>query len=124
MTADAVLEALGERRRRPPPDPERQRRGRSARRRGNDFEREVAHALDLRRVGQYGGKDDVRGDWAAVQCKVGGSFSERYWDWLRAIPHDAMQLPMLVIGDAPGPGARRRRLVVIDFDDFIRWYGR
>jgi hypothetical protein len=121
---DAVLEALGERRRTHPPDPARQARGRSARRRGNDFEREVAHELGLRRVGQFGGKDDVRGDWASIQCKVGGAFSERYWAWLHAIPHDAMQLPLLVIGDAPGSGGRRRRLVVIDFDDFERWYGR
>ena len=101
---------------------ERSRRGRLSRRKGNDFEREVAARLGIRRVGQYGGPEDVAGDWIAVQCKVGKSFPERLWRWLP--PGKADQLRAVVIGDAPGPGKRRRVLIALDFDDFVVWYGR
>jgi hypothetical protein len=29
-----------------------------------------------------------------------------------------------VVGDSPGAGTRRRALAVIDFDDFVQWYGK
>ena len=106
------------------PDPERSRRGRSARNRGNAFEREVAKRLGARRVGQYGGSDDVSADWVSVQCKVGGYYPERIDGWLRALPANAGQLRAVVLGDAPGPGRRRRSLIVIDLDDFVAWFGK
>jgi hypothetical protein len=100
------------------------RRGRTARQRGNSFEREVAKRLNGQRVGQYGGKADVSADWIAVQCKVGGSYSERYDGWLRSIPVKGDQLAALVVGDSPGAGKRRRTIIVLDLDDFIAWFGK
>ena len=105
-------------------DQTRSRRGRQARNRGNAFEREVAKRLGARRVGQYGGSDDVSADWVSVQCKVGGYYPERIDGWLRALPANAGQLRAVVLGDAPGPGRRRRSLIVIDLDDFVAWFGK
>ena len=99
------------------------RRGRTNRQRGNAIEREVGRKLGLRRVGQYGGPDDLTGDMFAAQVKSGGSFSERYWAWLKAVPVTADQTQLLVVTDAPGPGHRRRGFVVIDLDDWADWHG-
>jgi hypothetical protein len=97
----------------------RSRRGRTARARGNAFERAVAKQLNAARVGQFGGKQDVANDWIAVQCKVGKSYPERLDGWLRSIPVKADQIRALVVGDSPGIGGRRRTLIVIDLDDFV-----
>jgi hypothetical protein len=102
----------------------RSRRGRTARQRGNSFEREVAKRLNGERVGMFGGKTDVQADWIAVQCKVGGSYSERYDGWLRSIAVKGDQLAALVVGDSPGAGKRRRTMIVLDLDDFIAWFGK
>ena len=103
---------------------EKSRRGRTARQRGNAFEREVAKRLGASRVGQYGGKTDVQADWIAVQCKVGKSYPERLDGWLRSISVKGDQLPALVLGDSPGPGGRRRTMIVLDFEDFVAWFGK
>jgi hypothetical protein len=97
----------------------RSRRGRTARARGNAFERAVAKRLNAARVGQFGGKQDVANDWIAVQCKVGKSYPERLDGWLRSVPVKADQIRALVVGDSPGVGGRRRTLIVIDLDDFV-----
>ena len=103
-------------------DPATARRGKSARNRGNAFEREVAAALGVRRVGQYGSPTDVEGEWIAVQCKVGAAFPERLWGWLPAARGD--QLRAVVIGDAPGSSGKRRVLIALDFDEFCAWFGK
>ena len=103
-------------------NPVASRRGKSARNRGNAFEREVAAALGVRRVGQYGSPTDVEGDWIAVQCKVGAAFPERLWGWLPAARGD--QLRAVVIGDAPGSSGKRRVLIALDFDEFCAWFGK
>jgi hypothetical protein len=104
-------------------DPAKSRKGANARQRGHAFEREVAKHLNAQRVGQFGGKQDVANDWIAVQCKVGGSFSERQWDWLQSVPVKGDQLRGLVIGDSPGLGGGRRRvMVILDMDDFKNWF--
>lgn len=106
-------------------DPVRARRGRTARNRGNAFEREVAAKLGGRRVGQYGDKVDVDvSGWMRVQCKNGASYPERLDGWLRAIPVEAGILRAVVVGDAPGPGHQRRALIVLDLDEFRDWYGK
>jgi hypothetical protein len=106
------------------PTPEHSRRGKSARRRGNTYELEVARILGGKRVGMYGDKVDVLvPGWLAVQCKNGGAYPERLDGWLRAIPHDGRLLRALVIGDAPGPGRKRRSLIVLDLAEFAAWYG-
>jgi hypothetical protein len=104
-------------------DPAVSRRGRTNRSRGNAIEREVAARLGLARVGQYGGPDDVRGLAFAGQVKSGGSFPERIWRWLRAVPVQAGQTPIVVITDAPGPGHKRRGVVVVDLEDWIALHG-
>jgi hypothetical protein len=100
------------------------KRGRRARAKGNAFELEVAHKIGGVRVGFLGGKIDAQSDWIAVQCKVGnGSYSERYDGWLRSVKGNATQISALVVGDAPGPGTRRRTMIVLDFDDFVALMG-
>jgi hypothetical protein len=104
-------------------DPAASRRGRNNRNRGNAIEREVAAKLGLRRVGQFGGPDDVRGEWLVAQVKSGGAFPERIWKWLNAITADAGQTRAVVITDAPGPGHRRRALIVLDLADWAALHG-
>ena len=99
------------------------RRGRTNRSRGNAIERAIGKALGLDRVGQYGGPDDLRGPMFAVQVKSGGSFPERFWSWLRRIPAQAGQTPLLVVTDAPGPGHRRRAVVVLSLDSWLELHG-
>ena len=99
------------------------RRGRNNRSRGNSIEREVGKQLGLRRVGQYGGPDDLSGDLFAAQVKSGGAFPERLWSWLKAVPVNAGQTPLLVVTDAPGPGHRRRAVVIVEIGDWIALHG-
>jgi hypothetical protein len=99
------------------------RRGRNNRARGNAIEREVGKSLGLRRTGQYGGPDDLSGEMFVAQVKSGGAFSERYWSWLSAIPTNAGQTPILVVTDAPGPGRKRRAIVVLALDEWVALHG-
>ena len=94
------------------------RRGRTARQRGNAFEREVAETIGGKRVGQFGSKVDVDGGWIVIQCKVGQSYPERLDGWLRSVPVQAHQIAALVVGDSPGAGKRRRSMVILDWEDF------
>jgi hypothetical protein len=107
-------------------DPEKSRRGKNARNRGNAFEREIAAKLGgtAKRTGMFGGKNDVEADWCVIQAKVGKSYPERLDAWLRQLNPKGDQLPILVVGDSPGPGVRRRSLAIIDLDDFIAWFGK
>lgn len=102
------------------------RRGKNNRARGNAIEREVGKSLGLRRVGQFGGPTDLgeTGDMFAVQVKSGGSFSERFWQWLKAVPVAADQTAILVVTDAPGPGHKRRAVVVVDLTDWVLLHGK
>jgi hypothetical protein len=102
-------------------DPVATRKGRNNRARGNAYERDVAKRLGLRRVGQYGSPTDAGDDHMAVQVKVGGAFPELPWRWLQALPRD--RLRAVVIGDAPGSAGKRREVIVLDFADFVDWYG-
>jgi hypothetical protein len=99
------------------------RRGKNNRARGNAIEREIGKRLGLRRVGQYGGPEDLSGDLFAVQVKSGGAFSERYWAWLKAVPVNAGQTPPPVVTDAPGPGHARRAVVVLDITEWVALHG-
>lgn len=99
-------------------DVARSLRGLRARARGNAIEREIAHKLGLRRVGQFGGKDDVSGDLFAAQVKSGDCFPERMWTWLKAVPVVTGQTPLLVVTDAPGAGHKRRALVILELDEW------
>lgn len=104
---------------------DRSRRGRTARQRGNSYERSVARRLGLSRTGQYGTKVDVGAvdDWIVAQCKTGSSYPERLDKWLRDLPVNDRQQRAVVISDSPGPGHRRRELIVFDFSEWLLWYG-
>jgi len=99
------------------------RRGRLNRSRGNAFEREVAKKFGGKRVGQYGGPEDVAAGQFNIQAKCGQMFSEKYWRWLQAVPRKADQIPLLVVSDAPGSGAKRRVVVIIEESDFLDLIG-
>jgi hypothetical protein len=100
------------------------RRGRTARARGNAYEREVAAKLGGRRVGQYGDKVDVDvPGYLRVQCKNGVAYPRRLDAWLRAIPVEAGLLRAVVLGDAPGSSGKRRSLIVFDLDEWSMWHG-
>ena len=99
------------------------RRGRLNRSRGNAFEREIAKKFGGKRVGQYGGPEDVAAGKFNIQAKCGQMFSEKYWRWLQAVPVKADQVPLLIVGDAPGSGAKRRVVVIIEETDFLNLIG-
>jgi len=104
-------------------NPAASRRGRLNKNRGNSIEREMGKRLGLKRVGQFGGPDDLSGEKFAAQVKSGGYFSERQWRWLKAVPVNADQTALLVITDTPGPGKRRRAMVMLDLEDWLAWHG-
>ncbi len=106
-----------------PKDEARARRGKTSRNRGNAFEREVAAKLGGVRKGQYGDQVDVEvPGYIRVQCKNGGAYPRTIDRWLRAIPVEAGLLRAVVIGDAPGPGTKRRSLIVFDLDEWRTWH--
>ena len=98
-------------------------RGRNANRKGKDWEREIAGRIGGQRVGQMGGKDDVQHARFAIQAKVGGAFPERFWKWLGDIPTEPGQRRALIIGDAPGPGKRRRAVVIMELREWEKAEG-
>ncbi len=103
---------------------EKAKRGKRARNKGHAFERECAARLGGVRVGQYGGKVDIQTDWLVAQLKCGnGTYSERYDGWLRSVKGNANQIAALIVGDAPGPGTKRRTMIVLDFEDFVELLG-
>ncbi len=108
------------------PDFGPKRRGLNANRRGKAFERKLAAELaGGKRVGQFGGKEDVTADggrWQ-IQAKVGTMFPERLYKWLADVPVEAGQRRALVVGDSPGPGRKRRTIVVLEFDEWRRAEG-
>lgn len=110
---------------RKPKDEAASLRGKRNRSRGNSIEREIGKQLGLRRVGMYGGPDDLgaAADPFIVQVKSGKSFPERIYRWLKALPSNANQTPLVVITDAPGPGHRRRALVVLTLEDWVALHG-
>ena len=101
----------------------RVRLGKNNRQRGNSIERELGKKLGMARTGQFGGKDDLSNALFKAQVKSGGYFSERQWAWLKAVPVQAGQTALLVIADTPGPGKRRRAMVMLDLEDWRELHG-
>ena len=97
--------------------------GRRNRQRGNSIERELGKKLGMARTGQFGGKDDLSNALFKAQVKSGGYFSERQWAWLKTVPVQAGQTALLVIADTPGPGKRRRAMVMLDLEDWRELHG-
>lgn len=88
-------------------------------------------AIQRKRIEGLGGKNlagnnenlDGIGTMFAYESKSGGSFSERYWRWIKGIPTRGDQVPVLIVTDAPGPGHRARSIVVVDYDSWRDLHG-
>lgn len=101
----------------------RSRRGRNNRKRGNAIELEIARSLGLRKVGMFGGPEDVgtRDDPFLIQVKSrsGRAYPEWVERELAKLPVTAQQTPLLVIAEAGAVGKRRRALVVLRMEDWV-----
>ena len=108
-----------------PYNPVASRRGRTSLRAGKDAERAIAKAYpDGKRVGQYGGPDDVVvGDLFVVQSKAGVRFPGWMWDELAKLPRTGGRIPTLIVSDRPGPGRPTRRIVVRMMADDLDLHG-
>jgi hypothetical protein len=103
----------------------RSRMGKNNRNRGNSLERRLAAELTEaglagERVGQYGGKTDVRALGLIISAKKGGAFSERFDKWLNELTPKADEVAALVVEDAPGSGIKARRMVVIHWETLVQ----
>jgi hypothetical protein len=103
----------------------RSRMGKNNRQRGNGLERRLAAELTEaglagERVGQYGGKTDVRALGLIISAKKGGAFSERFDKWLNELTPKADEVAALVVEDAPGSGIKARRMVVIHWETLVQ----
>lgn len=104
-------------------DGEKVRRGRLSRARGNRIQRERNVGLGLRNLAGNNPNWDGVGEMFASESKSGGAFSVRYWRWLKGIPRNAQQVPVLIVTEAPGPGRKARSYVVVDYDDWRDLHG-
>jgi translation initiation factor IF-1 len=100
------------------------KRGRNARIRGNSRELELAKDVGGQKVGMFGGETDVRSGLINAQSKVRKAFP--YWTTreLDRLPRTGGRIPALIVTDAPGPGIRRRSIVVLTLEDFTDLHGR
>ena len=103
----------------------RSRMGKNNRNRGNGLERRLASELTEaglagERVGQYGGKTDVRAIGLIISAKKGGAYSERFDKWLNELTPKADEVAALVVEDAPGSGIKARRMVVISWESLVQ----
>jgi len=103
----------------------RSRMGKNNRNRGNGLERRLASELTEaglagERVGQYGGKTDVRAIGLIISAKKGGAYSERFDKWLNELTPKADELAALVVEDAPGSGIKARRMVIIHWETLVQ----
>jgi hypothetical protein len=111
-------------------DPDGAKRGRNNRKRGVSDELVVARILGGRKVGPLGLPWDVvvdgpGGTYLRAQCKKVSRWPSiaEVIAWLDAIPAGP-ELRAVTLADAPGPGGRTRRLIVLDLAEFARWHGK
>ena len=98
-------------------------RGRRSAKRGKSIQRQRIVGLGGRNLAGNAENLDGLGTMFAYESKSGGSFPERAWRWLRGIPHDSGQTPVLIITDTPGPGRKARSVVIVDYDDWRELHG-
>ena len=100
------------------------RRGKTARARGNAFEREVAAKLGGRRVGQYGDKVDVDvPGYMRVQCKVGAATPSGSTPGCAPSRWRPASCAPSSWATRRGSG-KRRTLIVMDLDEYRDWHGK
>jgi hypothetical protein len=107
-------------------DEARSRRGRNARKRGNGLQAKAAKAAGIANIGALGLPEDAgtSREWIRLQVKSGAGYPRLLDRWLRAITVDADQLRGVVYVETPGAGHRAKRLIVLDYDEFLAWYGK
>jgi hypothetical protein len=109
-------------------DPIRSRRGKNARKRGLAIQHDFARDLGLENL-QGNGPIDARTDdlYASeafvAQIKSGLRFPGWMANELAKLPRSGGRIPILGIAETPGPGRKRRRIVVVDADDWIGLHG-
>lgn len=104
-------------------DPVTSRKGRNNRGRGLSIQRAVLARMGLRHIP---GSQLIDGDndGFTAEVKSGARFSGADWHEIaKQRQVCGTRMPMLVKVETPGPGHRARGLVVVDLDDWIRWYG-
>ena len=104
------------------PTPAASRRGRTNRSRGNAIERDWCHRLGLRLTGKYGDVADGDNAMFIGQCKSRATAAFPGWMSDELVKLDGLRsgkTAILGIVEAPGPGKRARRLVVVDEADWI-----
>jgi len=106
-------------------DPERSRRGRNARKRGNGLQAKAAKAAGIANIGALGLPEDAgkSTDWLVLQVKSGLGYPKNLDRWLRALTATAGQLRGVVYVETPGPGRKAKRLIVLDYEEFLAWFG-
>jgi hypothetical protein len=99
------------------------RRGRNARKRGINIQRERVQGLGGLNLSGNNENLDGLGSMFAYESKSGGVFSDRYWRWLKGIPATGGRVGVLIVTDAPGPGHKARSVVIVDYDDWRDLHG-
>jgi hypothetical protein len=97
------------------------RRSRTNRARGNAIEREWCHRLGLRLTGKFGDAADGDNAMFIGQCKsrATGAFPGWMANELDKLANlRTGRVPILGVIEAPGPGKKARRLVVMDEADW------
>ena len=103
-------------------DPVASRRGRTSHTRGNAKERAWCHRLHLEHTGQFKGTADGMDAMFVGQLKT--FQTGRYPGWMsdeldKLAKLGTAKTPILGVVEAPSPGHRERRLVVIDEADWL-----
>lgn len=109
-------------------DPVASRRGRNNRSRGLAIQREIARSLGLLNLQGNGPTDarteEIYGNAAFVcQVKSGARFPGWMATELAKLPTTGGRIPILAIAETPGPGHRRRAVIVVEIGDWIDLHG-
>lgn len=101
------------------------RRGKNNKKRGIALSAKVAKSAGIENRERMGLPSDSGNsrDWLITQNKSGGSFPRTLDRWLRAITVNANQLRGVVCVETGTPGRKARRVILLDFDELIEWYG-
>lgn len=106
-------------------DEARSRRGRLNKNRGRAIEREVCEMLGWMPIGGANGPADGIGMTSLTigQVKSGGRFPGWMATELDRLPRTGGRVPVLAIAETPGPGKKRRVLVVLEARDWVDLHG-
>lgn len=101
------------------------RRGVNARKRGNRLQAQAAKDAGITNIGMMGLPEDagLSTEWLVLQHKSGNGYPKLLDRWLRALTATADQLRAVVYTETPGPGKKARRLIIMDYDEFVSWFG-